>query len=239
MIPHEIVLTRISKQIGDPRFLELIRKYLNAGVKLESGKIQQDTKMGVPQGGILSPILSNIVLHQLDLYMEKTIQGFEKGLKRRQNPTYSKLLHLRNKASTGEKRKEYLKLLRTIPIGDPMDPNFKRMKYIRYADDFIILIEGSHHEAILTRNKVKEYLKTHCGLSLNLEKTIVTNISDNKFNFLGAEIVKMRKQPSYLTAFKRKGITKNNMRRRPHSRLLIKAPLEKILLELKKARFVR
>ena len=238
MIPHDIIISKISKQIGDPRFIELIRKYLNAGIKLETGIIQKNN-IGVPQGGILSPMLANIVLHQVDLFLDKTIKSFEKGIKRRQNPAYSKLLNLRNKATTAETRKKYLKLLRTVPIGDPLDPNFKRMKYIRYADDFVILIEGSLDEATKIKNQVREFLKQHCGLSLNMEKTTVTNVSDNKFNFLGADIEKMRKQPTYLTAFKKIGLLSNNMRRRPHSRLLIKAPINQLLLELKKASFVR
>jgi group II intron reverse transcriptase/maturase len=243
MIPHEIILSRISKQIGDPRFLELIRKYLNAGVMLESGitprKALEPSHRGVPQGGILSPILANIVLHQLDLYMRNLILTFEKGVKRRQNPAYSRILHLRRKATTMEERKELLRVLRTIPIGDPLDPDFKRMKFIRYADDFVILVEGSHDETIKIRNQIKELLKVKCGLSLNMEKTTINNISDNKFSFLGAEIAKLKKDPTYLTAFKRLDLINSNMRRRVHSRLLIKAPLNKILLELLKAGFLK
>jgi hypothetical protein len=235
MIPHKIIIDRLSKQIGDPRCIELIKKFLTAGIKLESGIITKTNK-GVPQGGILSPILANIVLDKFDKFIEKTILKFETGKKRISNPEYHKIRYLRNKATNLIERKQYLAKLRTIPIGNPFDPNFKRMKYIRYADDFVILIEGNKNDAINVKNIAREFLFSHCGLTLNPEKTIISNLSDNKFSFLGAEICKLKKQATYLS--KTRNAT-GIIRRRPHSRLLIKAPLEKILLELKKTEFIR
>src|ERR1700732_4078100 len=83
--------------------------------------------------------------------------------------------------------------LRTISYGLPKDPNLKRMMYIRYADDYVILVEGSHNEAVYYRNLIKYFLLENCGLTLNLDKTLITNMSDNEFYFLGAEIVKLQK----------------------------------------------
>jgi len=239
MIPHKIILDRLSKQIGDPRFIELIKKFLTAGVKLESGIITKTDK-GVPatrQGGILSPILANIVLDEFDKFIEKTILKFETGKKRMSNPEYHKTKYLRIQAKTLIERKRYLAKLRTIPVGNPFDPNFKRMKYIRYADDFVILIEGNKNEAINIQNIAREFLFAHCGLTLNPEKTIISNLSDNKFFFLGAEICKLKKQATYLS--KTRNVSGIISRIRPHARLLIKAPLKRILLELKKNGFIR
>lgn len=235
MIPHKIIMDKLSKQIGDPRCIELIKKFLTAGVKSESGIITKTDK-GVPQGGILSPILANIVLDEFDKFIEKTILKFEKGKKRISNPEYHKIKHLRKKATTLIERKQYLAKLRTIPMGNPFDPNFKRMKYIRYADDFVILIEGNKNDAINIKNIAREFLFSHCGLTLNPEKTIIRNLSDNKFSFLGADICKLKKQATYPSKTRNaSGI----IRKRPPSRLLIKAPLERILLELKKNGFIR
>jgi group II intron reverse transcriptase/maturase len=243
MIPHKIIMNRLSKQIGDPRFIELIKKYLTVGVKLESGIITKTDK-GVPQGGTLSPILANIVLDEFDKFIEKTILKFEKGKDRILNPEYHKIKNLRNKATSliessswsWSMRKKSLSKLRTISFSDPIDPHFKRMKYIRYADDFVILIEGNKNDAINIKNIAREFLFSHCGLTLNPEKTIINNLSDNKFFFLGAEIYQLKKQATFLSKTRNaSGIIK----RRANARLLIKAPLERILLELKKNGFIR
>jgi group II intron reverse transcriptase/maturase len=235
MIPHKTIMDRLSKQIGDQKFLVLIQKFLTAGVKLESGIISKKDK-GVPQGGILSPILANIVLDEFDKFVEKTKQNFEKGKKRSSNPEYNSIRHLRNKAKTLIERRQYLAKLRTIPIGNPLDPNFKRLEYIRYADDFVILIEGNKNDAINVKNIAREFLFAHCGLTLNPDKTIISNLSDNNFSFLGAEIHKLKKESTHLIRTRN---TYGTIRRRPHTRLLIKAPLEKILLELKKNKYIR
>jgi len=231
-------MDRISTKIGDTRFLELIKKFLTAGVKLESGIISK-TNIGLPflyGGEILSPILANIVLDEFDKFIEKTKLKFEKGKKRSSNPEYNKIKHLRNKATTLIERKQHLDKLRTIPIGNPLDTNFKRMEYIRYANEFVILIEGNKNDAINIKNIAREFLSSHCGLTLNQEKIIIRNLSDNKFSFLGAEINKLKKESIYLS---KTSYLSGNINRRPNGRLLIKAHLEKILLELKKNGYIR
>jgi len=139
-------------------------------------------------------------------------------------------------------RRELLLKLRTINSNDRLDPNFKRgpldlgssrsLEYIRYADDFVILVTGSIHEATHIKNNIKEFLKKNCGLELNSEKTVITNIADNKWSFLGAEIVKLRKSPSFLRVG-RIGKAVGTCR------LLIKAPIDKLLEKLIKAGFIR
>jgi group II intron reverse transcriptase/maturase len=234
-IPHEIIMKRIEKKIGDPAILELLKKYLKAGSKTKTGKIIS-SNIGTPQGGILSPILANIVLNELDYYVESLKIKFEKGINRKHNPEYQKLKHEMSKLPLSERLPLNLKL-RTLPYGLSLDPNFKRMMYVRYADDFVILIEGSHNEAVYYRNLIKSYLNQNCGLTLNLDKTIITNLSDNKFKFLGAEIIKLKKNPSFV--HKIRDSLGRKSKRRGHIRLLVKAPLEEILLSIKKSGFIR
>nr|WUR10624.1 hypothetical protein [Elmerina hispida] len=235
MIPHEVIMKRISKKIGDPRFLELIKKYLKAGSKSKTGKLI-NSDVGTPQGGILSPILANIVLNEFDSFVEKLIGKFETGIKRKANPEYSKIRYEMNKLPLDKRLPLKLKL-RTIPQGLPKDPDLKRMMFIRYADDFVILIEGSHDEAVYYRNLVKSFLLQNCGLTLNLDKTLITNLSDNKFQFLGAEIVKLKTNISFV--HKIQDSLGRKSKRRGYPRLLIKAPIENILGSLKKNGFIR
>lgn len=232
-------MKRLSNKIGDPRFLELIRNYLKAASKTKPGKfIQSDIGNPLSKGGsgILSPILANIALNPFDHYVESLISKFEKGTSRKQNPEYTKIKHQISKLPLNERLHLKLKL-RNIKYGVPKDPKFKRMMFIRYADDFVILLEGSHNEAIYYRNLIKSFLLQNCGLTLNLDKTLITNLSDNKFNFLGAQIVKLKANPSFV--HKINDSLGHKSKRRGSARLLIKAPLDNILETLKKNGFIR
>nr|YP_009739347.1 hypothetical protein [Tricholoma bakamatsutake]QIC20190.1 hypothetical protein [Tricholoma bakamatsutake] len=234
-IPHEIIMKRLSKRIGDLRFLELILKFLKAGSITKTGKyISSD--IGTPQGGILTPILANIVLDELDHFVWNLIVKFEKGNSRKHNPEYNRIQHQMNKLPEEERMPLRLQL-RTISYGLQKDLNFKRMMYIRYADDFVILVEGSHDEAVYCRNLIKSFLLQNCGLHLNLDKTLITNMSDNEFFFLGAEIVKLKANPSFVHRITDSLGRKS--KRRGHARLLIKAPLDNLLLAIKKSGFIR
>lgn len=89
-------------------------------------------------------------------------------------------------------RRELLKQMRTMRSTDMFDPGFKRMDYVRYADDFIILVTGSLMDARYIKNNVKDFLKANCGVGLNSDKTVISNIATEKWSFLGAEISKIR-----------------------------------------------
>jgi hypothetical protein len=194
--------------------LQLIDKFIS--VQTEGSKV------GTPQGGNLSSILVNVVLHQFDKYMENVAMKFNRGMTIRANPQYNKIKDLRIKAiKTAEiKRQELFK----VPMVDYKDPTFRRIMYVRYADDFVILVEGTKHESIHIKNNLKEFLITHCGVKE--DKTTITNLNDNKFNFLGATIVKPRRN-SYL----------DKIRRRPHLRILINT--DKLVSDLVQYGFVR
>ena len=133
-INHERLLAILSEDIHDGRFLQLIRSLLKAGYM--DGQRTYASLSGAPQGGVLSPLLSNIYLHQLDQYVEQTlIPAYTRGIKRRRNPAYKRLS--RQIASTTNRtvEKELRSHRRTIPSIDPYDPTYRRLHYLRYADD--------------------------------------------------------------------------------------------------------
>lgn len=115
---------------------------------------------------------------------------------------------------------------------DLMDPTYKRMIYIRYVDDFVFLVIGSHNDCKNLVNKSKDFLKTHCGLELNLKKTLITT-TNKHFSFLGAELVKL---PRSMFLSKR---YKNNIRMVAQTRLQIKAPIQRLLETLIGAKLAR
>jgi len=179
-------MARIEKRVICARTLELIRKALQAGyIDPNSGKLVQGD-IGTPQGSVLSPLLSNIVLHELDTYMEELKKSFNRGRIRQRNSEYNKLELKRRRSEDPAVRKEALIAMRKLNAYNPQDPNFKRMLYVRYADDFVVLVIGSLKDAEHIRARIKGVLANKCGLTLNLEKTEINNIQKEGFNFLGA-----------------------------------------------------
>jgi group II intron reverse transcriptase/maturase len=179
-IPHGIIMNRIKKYVGDPRFLEILNKFLKAGyLDTKTGKLVQ-SDIGNPQGFNLSPLLANIVLHELDKYMFKYETSFKKGLKRRIFPEYNYIASKRSRPTHHMKRPTLLKKLRILRRSLIADPDFRRMEYIRYADDFVVFVSGSLKDAKFIQSNIKEVLKSNCGLELNLEKTVISNLSKEK-----------------------------------------------------------
>lgn len=222
----------LRKKIVDPRFLEIITKFLKTGVKDPKTGIRTKTTLGIPKGGILSPILCNIVLHQFDEYMERLTDKYHQGKRRAKNREYQKLEYRRRTSSLMSERRRLLMEMRKVGNVDKFDPKFKRMKYIRYADDFVILTIGTKDEAVMIKNNVKEYLNANCGVKLNTEKTIITNLRDNNFKFLGAEIAKLERNITFI----RKRTTSRIL---ATGRLQIKAPISSILSKMKDMGYLR
>lgn len=219
----------LKEFIADVGFLNLVHKFLSAGhIDPKTGRLIKGD-IGIPPGGVLSPILCNIVLHKFDEFMARYISSFDKGKKRRHNPEYQRLLYLRKKAQIRKEKLTYLKWMRVIPHGDAKDPNFKRMMYVRYADDFVILIIGSMNDAILVKQRAKDALKRLCGAELSEEKTLTTRMGEG-FNFLGAFIRKLKKNTEFL------GSTGIGEKERVFTRrLLMNAPILRLLTNLEKA----
>jgi len=176
-IDHEILMKILQRRIKDPTILKLIRTGLKAKV-FQKDKTTYIPEIGTPQGGILSPLLSNIYLNELDQFMVKLCgqyQGDVLPSNRKKNPHATKLLREGNKS-------KYYKL--RIPSRIPDEIGYRNCKYIRYADDFVIGILGPRSIAIEIRDKVKEYLKLELKIELSLEKTKITHITKG-IEFLG------------------------------------------------------
>lgn len=189
-IPHKVIINRVNNKIVCQKTLHLILSSLNAGyIDPETGKHVTPTE-GTPQGSILSPVLANIVLHELDLYLEQYKKTFEKGKTRKINPEYSSITSRLQRLSKKnpkplEEIRDLLSLRRRLPSVIYKDPNYKRIKYLRYADDFVILMSSNINDAKLTKGRIKGILAKKCGLTLNDEKTIIST-TQYGLVFLGA-----------------------------------------------------
>lgn len=123
----------LNERIKDTRFLELIQKALKAGYM--EFRTYSHSVVGTPQGSIVSPILSNIYLHKLDEFILELKINFDKGTKASRNPEYHRLSLRKDRAKTAEERRKMHKELLKIPSKLAIDPNFKKLEYVRYADD--------------------------------------------------------------------------------------------------------
>ncbi|BCD55438.1 maturase (plasmid) [Alistipes indistinctus] len=198
-IDHNVMISILSERIADYRFLRLIRKLLKAGY-IEDWKFHK-TYSGTPQGGIVSPILANIYLDKLDKYVKEYIQNFDRGKNRKRNPesctlTYKRrwIVHKLKTVTDEAERAELIKRYKAnkaesllIPSGDEMDAGYKRLKYVRYADDFLIGVIGSKEDAKRIKEDIKIFLADKLALELSDEKTLITH-SSKAAKFLGYEI---------------------------------------------------
>lgn len=198
-IKHEILVNILKERIADERFIRLIRKFLKAGYA-EQWKFH-NTYSGTPQGGIVSPILANIYLDKFDKYMKMYADKFNKGERRKVSSEYRRLnnkktrLAKKLKSVTDEsvragmitEIKETLAQTYVTPCHEPMDANYRRIQYVRYADDFLIGVIGSKSECQAIKADIKEFMTDQLGLELSDEKTLITNAKD-KAKFLGYEI---------------------------------------------------
>lgn len=182
-IEHQIVRKCLNKVIYDPKFVNLLVQGLKTKVLMPKGSTEWQTK-GTPQGGVCSPLLSNVVLHQLDRYMARLKRVIDIGARRRQSKQYISIHNRMRKASPKDKI-EYRKMARKVGYGDPLDPTFRRLSYTRYADDFLIGIAGSKQLARKVKHNVSRFLKTRLNLELSLEKTTITRALGGRVPFLG------------------------------------------------------
>ena len=198
-INHDVLINILLERIADERFIRLIRKFLKAGYV--EGWQFHNTYSGTPQGGIISPILANIYLDKLDKYIKEYIAKFDKGKKRKFS---------RESMDFGNARKRIVRRLKSVkdemqraklilelkaieqerakyPNGDEMDAGYRRLKYARYADDFIVGIIGSKQDAQQVKEDIKNFLADRLALELSDEKTLVTH-TERPAKFLGYEI---------------------------------------------------
>src|SRR6201987_3256754 len=189
-LDHDILLGIMAEKIHDNRFLRLVRHMLKAGY-LEEWEYQ-DTLSGVPQGGTVSPVLSNIYLDKLDKFVEQElIPQYTRGATRAANPAYRQVDALLRRARRRGDRAEARRLaleMRSLPSTDPMDPGYRRLKYIRYADDHILGFTGPKAEAEEIKAKLAMFLRETLGLELNQQKTLITHARSQRARFLGYHV---------------------------------------------------
>jgi hypothetical protein len=182
----------LQKKIHDQRFVNLIWKLLKAGY-MDMREARQDSLAGVPQGGIVSPILANVYLHELDEFVEGLQQRYEKGKKKRRNRHHRNLSEKKRRMVVAGKTKtrefrELVKQIRKLPSVEVNDPNFVRVKYLRFADDWIIGLSGNHALAEAIKQEIKTFLKETLKLTLSEEKTHITNARTEEAQFLGTSL---------------------------------------------------
>jgi group II intron reverse transcriptase/maturase len=214
-LDHEILLGILAEKIRDNRFLRLIRHMLKAGYLEEW--TYRDTLSGVPQGGTVSPILSSIYLDKLDKFVEQElIPQYTRGATRAANPAYRQadalLRRARRRGDRAEARRLALEM-RTLPSTDPMDPGYRRLKYIRYADDHILGFAGPKAEAEEIKAKLATFLRETLGLELNQQKTLITHARSQRARFLGYDI-----------SVQHSGTKISNGRRSANGKIALKVP---------------
>jgi len=189
-LDHEILLRILAEKIHDQRFLRLIRNMLKAGY-LEDWEYR-DSLSGCPQGGVVSPILSNVYLDKLDKFVEQElIPQYTRGTRRKCNPEYDRIQYqLARARKRGDRAaaRDLEKQLRSLPASDPMDPGYRRLKYIRYADDHIVGFIGPKAEAEEIKAKLAKFLRETLGLELSQQKTLITHARSQHARFLGYDI---------------------------------------------------
>ncbi len=218
---HKILISIIKTKVNDQAFIDLLYKYIKIGCGENLQKISP-MKIEVRQEGILSPILTNIYMSPFDEWIENYLTpNFNKGDKRKKNPEYFKKYY-----QSGLKVKDKSSML-------SMDSSWKRMYYFRYADDFIIGVDGSKEDCIELKNKINVFLQDELNLVLNLEKTKITHAEKDHAKFLGYKI--------YKTKMSKMSLRRNTLGRlsRIVPRLILDAPIPEIVEKLTERKYAR
>jgi group II intron reverse transcriptase/maturase len=189
-LDHEILLEILAENVHDGRFLRLIGRMLKAGY-LEDWRWHA-TLSGAPQGGIASPVMSNIYLDRFDRFVEqRLLPEYNLGRRRRPNQAYRLLEFAIARARRREDRTETRRLglrRRRLPSQDPNDPDYRRLRYARYADDWLLGFAGPKHEAEDIKSKIAVFLREELKLELSQSKTLITHATSQAARFLGYDI---------------------------------------------------
>lgn len=238
-VDHHVLVRILRRRIKDEYFISLIWKFLKAGYMEDW--VYHNTYSGTPQGSLISPILANIYLNELDVFMAKYAESFNCGKGRKINPAYKKPLDVRrgkqewlkrNSTKISEEKRQKVmaeiqelnNYLSIVPYSDPMDTEYKRVVYVRYADDFLIGVIGSKEDAKQVKTDVGEFIKEQLHLEISPEKTLITHGNDFA-RFLGYLVTVSREQ--------NRTRTKNGFTRRTYvGKVKLYVPKEKWLNRL-------
>jgi Retron-type reverse transcriptase len=238
-IDHGILLGLLAERIADRRFLALIRGMLKAGY-VEDWAFRP-TYSGTPQGGVVSPLLANIYLHELDRFMERRIAAFHQGTARALHPEWgaitarmstlrAKVKRQRARGDTAGAEATLAEVRRlterrfAVPYGDPFDPDYRRLRYCRYADDFLIGVIGSKAEARRIMSEVAGFLAEHLRLQISAEKSCVCKATDGA-RFLGYDVCTYSPQRRVMATL---GGGRRAIQRTSADRLQLKVPRDRV-----------
>lgn len=194
-INHSILIVFVNQKIKDAKLIKLIYKFLKAGY-MENWQYN-NTYSGTPQGGIISPLLANIYLHELDKFVMKLKSEFYKPNETVRTKEYNRLnterLKLKKQINNvlGEERQKLLKQYKKVRAQMQKTPykpqKDKKIKYICYADDFLIAVKGSREDCTKIKARLSEFISNTLKMELSDEKTLITHSSE-KARFLGYDI---------------------------------------------------
>jgi hypothetical protein len=212
-LDHKCIIEVLRRKVHDETFRVLIEGMLNVGY-VEDWKYYK-TYSGTPQGGIVSPLLANIVLNEFDKYIEDTIiPENTKGKHRKRNAEYMKMANEAVKARKEGNYKqatELQKVYSKLPTQNYEDPNFRRLKYVRYADDFLLGFIGPREEARAIKEEIGEYLRKEVKLEMSVEKTLISHAWKGSARFLNYEIRVSRSQKHKQTSVRGKRTTRRTL----------------------------
>jgi group II intron reverse transcriptase/maturase len=198
-INHEKMVEIVGRSITDERFLNLLRRLLQAGY-MEDWKWNA-TYSGTPQGGIISPLLSNIYLDVFDKWVENELLPlYNKGKGRKRNPEwryYEGKRRTARKNGDAEAYKRYSNLRKGIPSVIDSE-GYRKLEYVRYADDFLLSFAGPKAEAEEIKGRISDFLRKELAIELSGEKTLITHARTEKARFLGYDLKVMhsKERPS-------------------------------------------
>lgn len=190
-LDHSMLVSILREQIHDNRFLRLIEHLLRAGY-LEEWTYHA-TLSGSPQGAVASPILSNIYLSKLDAFVEQTlIPAYTRGTRRKINPRWARLRDAAKAlrvAGQLQAARRLRRQMQTVPCLDPHAPSYRRLRYVRYADDWLLGFSGPRREAEEIKQAIGGFLREHLKLELSKPKTLITHARTQAARFLGYDLV--------------------------------------------------
>ena len=190
-IDHDVLLSVLGEKLHDNRFLNLLKYLLKAGY-LEDWTYGH-TLSGTPQGRVVSPILANIYLDRLDQFVENMlIPAHTRGKARRANRPWKALsdrITRQRKVGNHALAAQLRKQMQQLPSRDPYDPGYRRLRYVRYADDFVLGYSGPKAEAGQIKEFLETFLRDTLKLELSREKTLITHATSQAARFLGYELI--------------------------------------------------
>lgn len=233
---HTRLVVAVEERIKDQVFIDMLWKTLKAGY-VDARAFFFETHAGTPQGSVISPILCNIYLDKLDTWVDSYRRGFEQGKRRRQNPLYTRITR-GNESKPPKERRTAMRYLHenNIRLYDHSDNSFKRLKYVRYADDFLVGLIGSKADAQAFKEALGAFLHDSLNLSLSNEKTKITHASRDRALFLGTLIRITPYEKAPIRKIIRGGRSRTS---RIATRPQLLAPLDRIVTKLGEKNFCK